>query len=125
MLYLIIVAVLFFALGYYLAKYNKEDEVTFNYPTDSELSKPTVNIPPTFFERPHYQVLQVLYENDPFYMHPSEINAKRWKKSYDTYARKLWLEWMVDRKKYEWSDRLYYAINSKGKKTLLQFNNKF
>lgn len=127
MFYLIIVAVLFFALGYYLAKYNKEDEVTFNYPEKSELSDPTVNIPPYWFYKCHYNLLNTMYHFDMWWTFFTSWQVNNWDKSNARRASELAKMWFLNvrSEKTFRGKRNYYSLNSKGKSALLQFNNKF
>lgn len=127
MFYLIIVAVLFFALGYYLAKYNKEDEVTFNYPEKSELSDPTVNIPPYWFYKCHYDLLKNMNSFDMWWTFFTSWQLNNWDKSNARRASELAKMWFLNvrSEKTFRGKRNYYSLNSKGKSALLQFNNKF
>lgn len=115
--------VLSYILGYQAWKYSKEDEVSFIY--HSELSNPSVNFPPIWFEWPHYQILEVLKDGKE--RSRKDINYLIWKSKYHAYERKLWLGEYVTRriKKTEYGRVHYYTISEKGKNALEKYANKF
>ena len=132
MLYLIIVAVFFFTLGYivWYAVFSKEDQVTFNYPTEvpqSELSQPTVNIPPYWFYKCHYDLLKNMNSFDMGWTLFTSWQLNNWATSNDRRASELAKMWFLNVKSEKTfrGKRNYYSLNSKGKSALLQFNNKF
>lgn len=116
--------VLSYALGYYVSKYDQEDEVSFEY-MKSELADPSVNFPPIWFEWPHYQILEVL--KDWKEMSRKDINTWLGKSKHHAYERKLWLGEYVTRrvKKTEYGRVHYYTITPKGKEALEKYANKF
>lgn len=127
MLYLILVSVLFFALGYFLAKHKQEDHVSFVYPEKSELADPTVNIPPTFFKWPHYDILEILSKYAPHECTRKQINYSLGKSSSHAYERELWLEGYVNRrvqKEKFWSTH-FYTITQKGRDALVLYSSRF
>lgn len=118
----------FSILFYYIGKYSKWEKICFES-MGSELSDPTVNIPPIFFKRTHYQVLEVLFENDPFECDHDKINNSLWKKWHSTYERDLFKDWYINRRTevnayWKWVHHLY-TITSKGKDALIRYNNLF
>jgi hypothetical protein len=130
MLLFIYATVLFFLgviAGYVFGKVSKEDQVSFDE-IKSELSDPTINIPPVWFWRPHLQILEVLYSHDPYEVQRKVINLTLGKSAHHTYERQLWLWWMVNRREernsFGWKTH-YYTLTSKGKDALIRYNNQF
>ena len=133
MFYIIIVAVLFFTVGYivWYAIFSKEDEVSFNYSVEvpqSELSDPKVNIPPYWFYAPHYRLLESISYFSWFWTPEFtwwQIN--NWEKSWDKRASELAKMWFLSVKSEKTfrGKRNYYSLNSKGKEAILLYNSKF
>lgn len=119
-IYFLIWGFLWFFLGYYLWKFDKEDKVTFDY-MQSELSDPKANTPPVGYWRPHQQILEILEKNDPYEVTRAHINMALGKSKYHSYERQLWLWWYVNRReeKTNYGRVHFYTITKKGKKALI------
>ena len=111
------------ALWYLFGSFNKEPEIAMQ----SELSDPTVNFAPIWFWRPHMQILEVLYKNDPYEVTRKQINAFLWKSKNHAYERQLWLWGYVNRevRTYSYGKVHFYTLTPKGKNALITYNSKF
>ena len=129
MLLFIYATVVFFLgviAGYVLGKVSKEDQVSFV--EHSELSDPTINIPPYWFYAPHYRILERIsyfsWFGTPEFTY---YQLDEWEKQGSRRAWELAKMWFLNvrSEKTIRGKRNYYKINKKGREALLQFNKKF
>lgn len=113
-------------IWYFLGKLSKEDKIDFVYP--SELSNPSINIPPYGFYAPHYRLLENFsyysWSWNPEFTH-FQVNS--WEKSNDRRAGELAKMGFLNvrsEKTLRWK-RNYYSINKKGRDALNLYNSKF
>jgi hypothetical protein len=93
----------------------------------SELSDPSINLPPIWYWRPHQQILEVLYKNDPYEISRKQINIVLGKSKNHAYERQLFLWWYVHRRveKTGYGKTHYYTLTKKGKDAMIRFCDRF
>ena len=111
----------------YLISSSKEESVHFEY-MQSELSDPSISIPPYGFYAPHYRILERIsyfsgFGNPEF----TYLQINQWEKSGDRRACELAKMWYLDKRvvKNGRIKRNYYSINKKGREAVTLFNNRF
>ena len=121
---IVLVVVLVFFL--YLYRESKKDKVVFV--EQSELSNPSISIPPYGFHAWHYRLLEriVYYSGfwEPEFMY-AQIN--QWESSNDRRAGELARMWFLNVRveRNGIKKRNYYSINKKGRQAILNFSNRF
>lgn len=113
----------------YLISSSKKESVHFEY-LQSELSDPSISIPPYWFYAPHYRILERISYFSGFEAEKHEftyLQINNWEKSGDRRAGELAKMWYLN-KRVERIGRIkinYYSINKKGREAVLNFNERF